>query len=289
MVFSTSNPNDNFQNVRKIPNCIYTGFPNIYSMNDLFKENFERIKELNPNYSHTIFTDSMQVDFIEENFGKEMLNRYLSIHQSYGAARSDFFRILLLYKKGGIWMDSKSTVRTNFDLIITNEDRLVLSNWTKWHSTSIIEDPKKGSYREIVNWFIASEPAHEILEIAVQSILSNISKYNPLRSGFGKSAALMTTGPIAFTKAIHDDLNPNNHRMIDSYDAGIRFTIFNSWEGHYNFIPNNYRISKKPLVNRNLFIDSLVIVPFCLHYSRAYVNLIKKRVVKIINNFKLPK
>lgn len=281
-----NNSNTSFQSARRIPNYIYTGFPDINYLDELFQKNFDRIKELNPNYSHTIFSNSMQVDFIEENFDKDILASYLSIDESYGAARADLFRILLLFKKGGIWLDSKSTVTSSFDRIITDSDRLVLSNWTKWNSTAVIRVHKNRNYKEIVNWFIASEPSHEILDIAIHSILSNIRRYSPLRCGIGKKAALCTTGPIAFTNAIHDKLNSNNHRIINSYDAGIRFTIFKTWEGHANYIPNNYRTSRRPLVHRNMFINSLVLIPVCLTFLKEFKNLIKNNSDVIIKKLR---
>ena len=233
-----------------IPKHIFSGLPSLETIPDEFAKNFRIIQDLNPNFSFKLFSNEMQSAFIAENYDRHVYENYLLIDESYGAARNDLFRLLLLFRLGGVWLDSKTTMKRSLETFIDETDTLILSHWTKWSPTN----PHLWGSRsrllgpEIVTWFICVEPANNLIGKAITEIQRHLREYSPARNGIGKHAALVTTGPIAFTNAITPLLNPSNHRMIDSYSFGIRYSIFDSWEGHVALIPNNYRISRKPLV-----------------------------------------
>ena len=56
------------------------------------------------------FDGETLLDFIKSSYGQREIASYNRINKSYGAARADYFRYLLLYQKGGVWLDAKTCI-----------------------------------------------------------------------------------------------------------------------------------------------------------------------------------
>ena len=85
---------------------------------------FIKAKEItlknNPNLIEKFFDDSMIDDYIKKNFSHRIYNAYNSINKDYGPARADFFRYLVIYKEGGIYLDIDSVINKNLDSLEQN-------------------------------------------------------------------------------------------------------------------------------------------------------------------------
>eukprot|EP00667_Euglena_gracilis_P017030 EG_transcript_17900 len=159
---------------------------------------------------------------------------YDSINPHYGAARSDFFRYLILYLLGGVYLDLKSLSHIPLDELLRPDDRFVVVDWDprrfggwgNWGS----DIPGRGV--EHPNWFIASTPRHPAIRTVVLRVLSYYRQYAsqcldlkhcphglrwrfkadntfngshwPKRREhcFGHRGTLTMTGPIVFTSAV---------------------------------------------------------------------------------------
>ena len=72
-------------------------------------EFLENIKALNPGYTHVLYDNEDQRAIIREKCGSAVYSFYERINPIYGVARMDFFKYLLMYWQGGVYLDIKST------------------------------------------------------------------------------------------------------------------------------------------------------------------------------------
>ena len=89
--------NQTYHNLEKIPTYIHDQF-------DKHASDFTRI----------VYNDETSRNFIEEYFGNHLVKKYDSL---YGCFKADFFRYCLLYVKGGIYMDIKTLLTEDLNLI----------------------------------------------------------------------------------------------------------------------------------------------------------------------------
>jgi hypothetical protein len=237
-----------------IPKVLYTGVPDLQIVHPEILDNWSNLKRLNPTWLHHPFDDVMQEDFIRKYYDKDVLKTYLSIDPFYGAARSDLFRYLLIFEKGGGWLDSKSTCKLPLDTILKTEDHYLLSNW-KNLETGLVT---KGIWRDITlpcpefqNWFIFSAPRHVFLEKTIENVLKKLRNYHPLISGVGRQAVVTTTGPIMYTQSIFPLLESYEKTIFSSFEHGFRYSIFPGWTGHNGPQKSHYINRTNSLIRNN--------------------------------------
>jgi len=103
-----------------------------YKTNDLpteISEVVQRLKDMNPTFEYRFYNDEDCLNFIKENYDEETLNLYLSINPNYGSAKSDFFRYLLMYKVGGVYLDIKSCTTIPLEETLLPTDEYLLTHW----------------------------------------------------------------------------------------------------------------------------------------------------------------
>ena len=93
------------------------------------EQNIEHIKRLNPEYEYHLFDDEDIKAFILEHYGEVIWGYYQRIAPIYGAARADFFRYLLVYQLGGVYLDIKSSMERPLDEILLPSDRNIIYHW----------------------------------------------------------------------------------------------------------------------------------------------------------------
>jgi hypothetical protein len=248
---------------------------------DEIRENIENMRLLNPNWEHCLYLDEDIENFILEYYGLEILQIYQSISSAYGAARADFFRYLLVYAKGGVYLDIKCEITRSLDEVIFTDDCFILS---KWNNKEEDNYPGWGMHEELSlfdggeyqQWHVISVPGHPFLRELILKVISNIQEYNVFRDGVGKFAVLRATGPIAYTLKIESMKSLCGFRQVDiEKDLGIKYSIYDSME-HENLTKKHYTRLNSPLINRNIFR---------FYYEMLLYNffkLIKKVVVRIV-------
>lgn len=164
-----------------------------------------RMRKKNPGWNYEFYDDKRILDFFESEFPAEYLRAYRSL--TIGAAKADFFRYAVLYKKGGIYLDIDSYVKTAFDLFLQDDDTAVVSH-----------EANPGLYCQ---WALIFDKGHPFLKKTLEKVLDNIIKHRFPHDVHS------TTGPLAFTEAVNDVLEENPatpHRFLGiDYQGHIRF------------------------------------------------------------------
>jgi mannosyltransferase OCH1-like enzyme len=167
------------------------------------------------------------------------------INPKYGAARADFFRYLLMYREGGVYLDIKSGAKFPFNNIIFPDDEYILCHWELPAQTEILLN----QYGEYQQWHIICKPSHPFLGAVIKSVMENIKTYR-ISDGIGKPGVLKVTGPIVYTEAIMPIVDNYKHRLITNNN--IIGLIYNNLSGNLNhenrFAKPHYSKIKEPII-----------------------------------------
>ena len=265
-----------------IPHQIFTGISTLDLINPQLAENYRNLTDLNPGWTHTIFTNDMQEEFMKLNFEGEIFKAYLSVDSRFGSARNDLFKYCLIYLKGGIWLDAKSTCTRSFSEILRPDDRFLLSYWPNLSTGPANElfwaDRCKIPCPEFVNWVIISEPKHVFLQHVIERVVSNIQTYNPIKHGIAEQAVLGTTGPLVYTNSIFKIMESSSYRFFEAHKEGIEYSIFRGME-HRKIIKSRYHGRIAPLVRRGIYSDLGVVISF----SRMTLLRIKRKLFGVVS------
>ena len=232
-----------------IPKNIYQLVQDKHKINPRLIKNIDYIKKLNPAWSHTLYDDNDMIEYIKSKYDINMLNVYNSINPKYGAAKADFFRYLIMYKEGGVYLDIKSAVKLPLDVLIQHDDEYLLSHWACKHFSELFGN----KYGELQQWHIICKPNHPYLKEVIKNVIDNISNYKIETDGIGKPGVLTVTGPLAYTKSILPILSKYNHTLYETNDM-------------CGMIYNNLDINVMDIFNFN--ISSHVNLFNKLHYSK---------------------
>lgn len=237
---------ESFSNRRQIPKVIYQTYTSLDDVHpDILKCSRNKIQKLNPDYQYEFYSNNDIKKYIRDNWGEDMLSVYNSIDPSYGPARADLFRYMILYDRGGIYLDIKSSCKKKFDDVIGENDELILCNWgdiTPWADHLSYEDG------EFINWFIACKPKHPLMKQVIDNIVEKIKKTKKNRTVLrGKTDVLFLTGPVLFTKTLLPELvNYDNVKIYSDYRyIGLVY----SCENHIKLFKNHYTKNFKPIIN----------------------------------------
>jgi len=267
-----------------IPRLIHQTFKS-HELPVELRENIEKIKALNPGWTHRIHDDADIEAFIADVYGPEVLAYYHRINPKYGAARADLFRYLLLYKLGGVYLDIKSTLALPLDDILQPGESYVLSQWKNgkdeqhagWGCARELRHFPGGEFQQ---WHIVAAPGHPFLRAVIENVLCNIDRYNPWLHGTGSAGVFRVTGPVAYTLAILPLLASHKHRIASDRTLGFGYTLFQS-------------ASHRPLFGTHYAkqTESVILMQGAAKIPAALYNLTKRakrRVWRILRNFGLP-
>lgn len=237
-----------------IPKIIHQSYHS-RSVHPAIAKNIEKIKKLNPDWEYRFYDDADHLKFISKYYPKEILDAYNSINPLYGAARADFFRYLLIYKVGGVWLDIKSTIKQDLNISLRENDLFILSQWDNkmgesFQGFGLHPDLAHISGGEFETWHIISAPGNLMIKAVIQKVLQNINSYSPEKFGIGKIGVWRTTGPIAYTLAIVPLLKKHKHRFVNiGKEFMFQYTIFKQFE-HKKLYENHYSELKEPIILR---------------------------------------
>ncbi len=211
-----------------IPKIIHQTVEDIQQILPEYEDNRREMSRVNPNWDLQLYTAEDREEFIRSAYGKDVLSAYMSIDSRYGAARADFFRYLVIFEMGGLYLDIKATATKNLSAVITDEDTFITAQWP--YEIDGIDITSIGAhndlgFREYQSWFILAAPRHEVLEQVVKNVLNNLTRYNPFTCGVGKMGVLRTTGPIAYSKVVHQYIQSTGVRVSTNEVLGLRPTI----------------------------------------------------------------
>jgi mannosyltransferase OCH1-like enzyme len=138
----------------------------------------------NPEYIYEFYDDQRIEEFLATEFEPETLNIYRRLN--IGAAKADFFRYAVLYKKGGIYIDIDSAVNSRLDNFIKQDDVALIT--------------REGDPNLFAQWALIYAPSHPFLAKTLEIVKQN--KY--------PNDVHKMTGPSAYTQAINASLALDN-------------------------------------------------------------------------------
>ncbi len=133
---------------------------------------------LSPTCEYNFCDDEACDRFVAENFPPEVVEAYGRLQ--IGAARADFWRVLVLLKRGGIYLDIDANFTVNPERFLGRE------------TEGVFITMKEG---EVTNYFLASAPNNPVLREACDRIVRNINE-GVLTSVYD------LTGPIVLEAAV---------------------------------------------------------------------------------------
>jgi mannosyltransferase OCH1-like enzyme len=140
--------------------------------------NFLFNRLLAPGFEHRFMVTAERDTFIRDNYPKEIYDAYARIQ--IGAAQADFWRVLVLQKFGGVYMDIDAHLVWPLARILPPEQE------------ELFLQIKTG---EISNYFIASKPDNPNLAAVIDQIRVNIETRS-------SPNVYDLTGPGVFNKAL---------------------------------------------------------------------------------------
>lgn len=257
-----------------IPKIIHQTVADKTKINDILLKNIHNIKKTNKDWDYRLYDNNDIVHFISNEYGQEYLNVYNKISAEYGAARADFFRYLLLYAVGGVYLDIKSTTLKPLSEVIFDEDSYILSYWDNQIGGEFEGMgcwPEHGVSSEFQQWHIISAPKHPYLLAVINRVMINIENYDPIKNGIGRMGVLLGTGPIPYTKAIAPIQYRYSHRLLDIRVLGLEYSIFRKQGlSHGDVVCTNYKKNKTPLIKTNFTLYKKILLFIILKFKKFF-------------------
>jgi inositol phosphorylceramide mannosyltransferase catalytic subunit len=206
------------------------------------------LRAANPDWAYTLWDTASGEAIIAETYGDAVLRRFRRIAPEYHAARSDLLRYLVLYARGGVYLDLKSTCDRPLDEAILSGDRYLVMQWnpdvrTHHPELSHVETG------EHVQWALASVRGHPILREVIEHVLRNIDRYSEWRFGTGYFGTLRLTGPIAYTLVVEQVRTRHPHSYVTaSSERGFIYSGLERTDAHFHLYDKHYTALKTPMV-----------------------------------------
>lgn len=194
-----------------------------------------------------------------------MKSYYESIDPSYGAVRADFFRYLLMYKEGGIYMDLKVTFKNPLSDYLLPNDLYLLSHWDNREGEShqgwgmIFKELRDIPRGEFIMGVLISVPGHPFLRKIIHQVIKNIDNYNPYVHDIAFGGSLRLTGSVAYSLVIAEEIakkeNADLYREVEFVtDMGMEYHTSQAPQ----IVKTDYRKAMTPIIhNNNKWIASI--------------------------------
>jgi len=193
------------------------------------QQKINNLKQINSEYTYYLYDDNDMDDFVNEHFNGEIAECYNRLNII--VAKVDFWRYLVLYKYGGIYLDMDSSIDKPLDELIKQEDQAIIT--------------AEGNPNLYVQWAMIFSKEHPILKRTIELICNNIKN-----NSYPNSIHQMT-GPSVYTRSIneiHMELFNSiiSHKDIKR-DTDITYKFNNTSYRLYGIDYNNYFIFKHNL------------------------------------------
>ena len=238
-----------------IPLSIYQSWHSDILPNSV-KNNIENIKLNNSEFIHYLYDDTMCRDFISNNFDSDVLYAYDSIIPY--AFKSDLWRYCILYKYGGIYLDTKYIYINNFKFIDLIDKEYFCND-------------NINSNNGIYNGLIICKPKNHIMLKCIYKVLENIDNLFYGNNGLSISGSLMMTSMVP-KNSIHsfvlnytsDTINGNKMYYIYYYNFPI-LQININYKEEQSKITDHWSID---YINKNIYVKKYAINNY--HNSKTF-------------------
>ena len=186
----------------------------------------DKFKKENSTYTYKLYLDADIDRFVNETYPGDIAEAYNRLNII--VAKADFWRYLVLYTYGGVYVDIDSNIEKPLDTLIRDEDEAVITY-----------EMRPGVPIAYVQWALIFKKGHPILKKTIDMIVDNI------KNNRHPNNILNMTGPIVFAdaiKAVHRELYQEDPPEIDhaidkTYNKnGISYRIYGvDYNGHLSF------------------------------------------------------
>ena len=200
------------------------------------QDKIDKFKAMNPDYKYHLYLDEEIDKFVNDNYPGEIADAYNKLNII--VAKVDFWRYLVLYKYGGVYLDIDSNIVKPLSQLIKDEDEAIITSEASRH----INMDARTTYVCYVQWALIFKKDHPILKKTVDMIVYNI------KTNRHPENIHAMTGPTVFTEAImtiHKELfnedAPHwaiNNKPIDKTFSknGISYRLFGiMYNGYLDF------------------------------------------------------
>ena len=234
----------------------------------------------NPDFEQVLLDDADAEAFMRTAMGGYAHAAYSALVP--GAAKADLLRYVLMYEKGGVYLDVKSGARELCRLIRPG-DQMLVSTWatraipgmgfaTLVASTPLGKRIYPESFLEMQIFWLVCRPGHPVMRRVVRAVVEEVSgrvrqgrlqkePLEPLRALTGSPYLFMdvvrTTGPHIFTRAVLDALDAGE-------DQSVRQVCAHGNDIFVADVAGTHRYNKSYIGNEPLLRDtpSLQVDPF---------------------------
>lgn len=206
-----------------------------------FHKLIDKTRRLNPDYQYLFFSDDDIDEFISKYYPM-YYETYLKL--PIKIQKFDFFRYIVLYHYGGIYLDMDMLVLNNFDSILKEKCVIPIEQYFVNSSKRYNNIAERNDFL-LGNYAFACEKNNEFMKKLVDNIHSKIndivSEYSKLNSEIDKEIFVYeTTGPDYVTYNYLDYDRKNDIQLIvnpSSFNSNIhtfgkyaRHLAFGSWK-----------------------------------------------------------
>ena len=189
----------------------------------------DKFKRLNPYYNYYLYDDNEIDTFVNKYFPGKIADCYNKLNII--VAKVDFWRYLVLYKYGGVYLDMDSTINISLNKLLQNNDKAIITY--------------ENNLDCYVQWALIYSKEHPILKRTIELICNNI-KNNSFPNNIHKM-----TGPTVYSKAIneiHSELFKQNlSKVFINKNIDITFTSNKTSYRIYGIDYNEYFTFKHDL------------------------------------------
>ena len=164
----------------------------------------------NPGYNHFLYDDNDIDNFIKTEFDNETYKAFKMLN--VGAAKADFWRYCILYKRGGVYLDIDSDIIGKLDKLITSSDKAIIS--------------RESCENQFVQWCLMFSANHKVLEICINKCKDNILNKKTNNIWY-------LTGPRVFSESVFE------------YCRDIKYNIWQTNDKEVNIILNYNNIDMR--------------------------------------------
>jgi mannosyltransferase OCH1-like enzyme len=198
-----------------IPKTIYQVSIGLNHTHPLIQRQIQKTLSLNPGYEYHLITEESEMNaFVNQCYPGEIANAYNRLNIL--VAKVDFWRYLMLYKNGGVYLDMDSAILQPLDDLIQPDDSAIIT--------------AEGNPFFFVQWALIYSAGHLILKQTIDFIVQNIQT-NAHPNNIHK-----TTGPAVYSEAVttvhslsHSEDTPiprDPNTDITYHSNGISYRIY---------------------------------------------------------------
>ena len=170
-----------------IPNIIFRTSSGLNVNKHMYNSCHQKWVTLNPHYSIVWYDNDHMDKFMARHYPGKVNSAYIKLKP--GAFKADLWRLCVLYRYGGIYVDAYATPYISMNKLLERKYRFMT-----------VLDAKQSGYG-IHNGFIISESRHPFLKQAINDIVKNVE------NNYYGDNPLDVTGPKSLSRSINKVLN----------------------------------------------------------------------------------